>query len=592
MDPRNDTVAADAFIEAAASRGFLTEPERESLRRDAARSPVGVAQLAVESGLMTAAEAEIAEAFVTPNDLAPGFRVIDVLGYGALGVVYRAEQPRLRREVAIKSIMPDRIRETNVLARFQQEGAAIGRLQHPNIVSAYDSGTHKHRFYLVMELVRGIDLRRRLDERGPLETATAVSIARQVASGLDHALSQGIIHRDIKPGNLILTDAATGFGLPDGVPLVKIADFGLARLTSQSESEDATQLTMAGSALGTPMYCAPEQLSGDPVDHRADIYALGTTLLHMVSGQPPYPNKKVSRLIAEKLGGNAYDLNSLPADFPVPLRVLIDRMTTHDPDDRIGDYGTVIRALDALAEQLHPSEERATRFAKTAALVAVGGAMLLCLAVVLSMPNLFATPQPSYQRTFTEQPLFSGTNVEPWKTRRGLWKVGQDSENAAVLAGRGVASYDLEADADVTPRESFAFRVAVGLQDAEAAEIQFGFQRSSESDGPRLVVRYTAAGLVLGRREGNDGPLQVLAEHTAPPPPIDDDGPVYHSLYVERHDETWFVFLDGELKPFGHADADPDAESLQFQLVAIGGEVYFSDIALIELRKRGQGSGS
>ena len=271
-------------------------------------------------------------------------------------MVYRARQPHLKRDVAIKAILQSRLVEQNVAARFQQEGAAIGRLQHPNIVSAFDSGSHKQRLYLVMELVPGADLQRRLDEDGAMDVATSLSILRQTASGLAHAHAQKIIHRDIKPGNLMLTDAPAGFDLPPGVPLVKIADFGLARLSAQTDSEpDATRLTMTGAALGTPMYCAPEQLSGDPVDHRADIYALGATLVNMLAGVPPFKKTSVSKLITAKLTGHKYDIDSLPHDLPDGVQELIDQMVANDPSERISSYDTLIERIDQILGNAAPT---------------------------------------------------------------------------------------------------------------------------------------------------------------------------------------------------------------------------------------------
>ena len=279
MQSEFDPSLSKLFVEVARRRQLLTQEQAQTLLSRSTEQLVMSSNLAVESGMLDPLEAEIVDAFISPKDLAPGYELLDVLGFGALGVVYRARQPHLQRDVAIKAIMQSRLSQQNVVARFQQEAAAIGRLQHPNIVSAYDSGSHHNRLYLVMELVQGCDLREQL-EKGPLDVKTAMSVVRQTASGLAHAQSQQIIHRDIKPGNLILTDAPAGFDLPEGVPLVKIADFGLAKLNPPSELENQdTQLTLTGAALGTPMYCAPEQLTGDHVDHRADIYALGATLL-------------------------------------------------------------------------------------------------------------------------------------------------------------------------------------------------------------------------------------------------------------------------------------------------------------------------
>ena len=593
MDHEYDSAKSDAFIEAAKSRDLLTDAQAETLREESARRSLMPAQVAIESGLLSSVEAEIAEAFAHPRDLAPGYELLDVLGYGALGVVYRARQQGLKRDVAIKSIMPDRLIEKNVLARFQQEGTAIGRLQHPNIVSAFDSGAHKHRFYLVMELVRGTDLRMRLEREGALDVNSAISITRQVASGLAHALAHDIIHRDIKPGNLILTDAPAGFDLPPGTPLVKIADFGLARLTTPADGEDATRLTIAGSSMGTPMYCAPEQLSGDPVDHRADIYALGATLLNMLTGKPPFSETKMSKLVTAKLTGKPYNADDLPEDLPHELIELLDQMMAHDAEDRIGDYPTLIQRLDAIQTSDAAGRTRSrhfgflrTRLGKTVAagLAVAAGVCLLALAAV---PWFTWDPEPRYRRTLQETPLFDGQNVEPWKTHRGLWQIGQDSDKAFVLMGRGAASRELPTRPPGSGDTSaVAFRVAVDLLDAEAAEIHFGFEDADLERSERLVVRYSGKQLVLGRRSGLDGELVVVRPRQMPTRSRDDAGPGYHYLIVERHPDHWFVYLDGETAPFAHAELNAEADNRTMQLVAIGGDVFFSDIAAIDLQPK------
>src|SRR5262249_41597367 len=159
--------------------------------------------------------------------------------------------------------------DSSFLSRFEQEARAIGRMQHPHIVSAYDFGRHAGRLYLAMEFVEGENLDQFIVRRGPLDEATAWGLARQAVAGLAHASRLGIVHRDVKPANLLLVTAEPGLGLAAGLPLVKITDFGLAFLTEEADSR--TRLTSTNAAVGSPHYMAPEQLSGELVDHRADI---------------------------------------------------------------------------------------------------------------------------------------------------------------------------------------------------------------------------------------------------------------------------------------------------------------------------------
>src|SRR5262249_28528733 len=147
-------------------------------------------------------------------------------------------------------------------------------------------GRHEGRLYFAMELVEGEDVEQRVEQRGPLDEATAWGLARQAASGLAHAAGFGIVHRDVKPANLLLVEPPAGFPLPHGLPLVKIADFGLAFLAEEAETR--TRLTATNATVGSPHYMPPEQLEGASVDVRADIYALGATVYHMLAGQPPF----------------------------------------------------------------------------------------------------------------------------------------------------------------------------------------------------------------------------------------------------------------------------------------------------------------
>ena len=181
-------------------------------------------------------------------------------------------------------------------------------------------------------------------ESGPLDTQTSLWILRQTALGW-RTQRHAIIHQDIKPGNLILTQAPAGFDLPKGVPLVKIADFGLTKLNA---AEDTEAKTPSRTMVGTPMYIAPEQLTGKPVDHRADIYALGATLFQMLSGKPPYDAEKLSDIFATKVKATPPQLDHLPDDVGPELVELILDLMQHDPDDRPADYDELVKRIDKL----------------------------------------------------------------------------------------------------------------------------------------------------------------------------------------------------------------------------------------------------
>ncbi|MBI4956670.1 MAG: serine/threonine protein kinase, partial [Myxococcales bacterium] len=213
-------------------------------------------------------------------ELAPGqrfgpYEIVGVLGSGGMGVVCRARDPRLGREVALKTLRSDRTDEAE-LERFLREARTAGALEHPNLLVVHDVGRHEGTPYLVTELLEGQTLRELLHD-GPLPVRKAVELAVQAAAGLAAAHARGVVHRDLKPENLLVTR--------DG--RVKILDFGVARVTAGDDaSADATQsLTESGAVVGTAGYMAPEQVRGQPADPRSDLFALGAILFELLTGE-------------------------------------------------------------------------------------------------------------------------------------------------------------------------------------------------------------------------------------------------------------------------------------------------------------------
>lgn len=600
MQAEFDRTQSETFVEVARDRQILTEEQAAMLLEQSMERSVMAAALSIELGLLQPVDVEVVEAFIAPNDLAPGYQLRSVLGHGALGVVFRAHQPHLKRDVAIKAIKQSSLSQQGAIARFQQEGAAIGRLHHPNIVSAFDSGTHGNRLYLVMELVAGVDLRKRLTE-GPLDVRKALSIVRQTAAGLSHALSHQIIHRDIKPGNLFLTEAPAGFELPKGVPLVKIGDFGLAKLNPLNEAAgDDTHLTMTGAALGTPMYSAPEQLTGDEVDHRADIYALGATLFHALSGQTPFQADAVSKLVVAKVTGQRPRLELLPDDLHPGVMQLILQMMEHDPEDRLGDYETVIARVDELLQAITTGTEADTQ--ETMPLIPAAakkadrpkgrrrhrriGLLALIVAVFVCLPAIYfwyvlqEPAQPSMVPSGWEAPLFDGNTLDDWSDRSGLWKTDMDAEGGRILVGKGAAVRNLPSrPGQAVP--GFGVRIGIDLQQTPSVEVHFGFEGEPIDQARRLVAQVSTSGVSLGTRDGVGGDYSRISSPIELPK-LAADASLYHELRIELHGDRWFLFLDGER--FGDAKADRQADNGKIQLVASEGTVHFDGPSMFGLQ--------
>jgi serine/threonine protein kinase/tetratricopeptide (TPR) repeat protein len=246
------------------------------------------------------------------------------LGVGGMGEVYRARDPRLGREVAIKVLPAEFSPDADRLRRFEQEARAAAALNHPNILAVYDIGTHDGSPYIVAELLDGQTLRERLRE-GPLAVRPAVEYARQLTCGLVAAHAKGIVHRDLKPDNVFVTR--------DG--RVKILDFGLAKTGPVAGCADVTRApqTLEGAVLGTVGYMAPEQLRGEPVDARADIFAVGVIVHELITGQTPFRRTSAAETMTAVLREDPPDLAVKPG-APAPLASIVRRCLEKDPINR------------------------------------------------------------------------------------------------------------------------------------------------------------------------------------------------------------------------------------------------------------------
>jgi formylglycine-generating enzyme required for sulfatase activity len=285
---------------------------------------------------------------VVPAGLAnhPKFKVLRKIGEGGMGAVYLAEHLAMERQVAIKVVNQALVGSTQALDRFHREMKVAARLDHPNIVRALDAETAGDLHFLVLEYVEGHSLERVVRQKGPLSVLSACRCARQVALALQHAHEKGMIHRDIKPQNLMVTRQG----------VVKVLDFGLARLAR--EQGELGALTQSGAFMGTPDYVAPEQaLDAHRADIRADIYSLGCTLYYLLAGRPPFVESTAMKVVFAHVDQEASPLHEVRPEVPAELSAVVGRMMAKDPAAR---YQTPREVAETLAPfcKVQPGEDR------------------------------------------------------------------------------------------------------------------------------------------------------------------------------------------------------------------------------------------
>src|SRR6201982_495627 len=272
------------------------------------------------------------------------YELVGQIGAGGMGVVYKARDPRLGREVAIKVLPTSFSADADRLQRFAQEARAAAALNHPNILAIYDIGESNGAPFVVSELLEGETLRQRL-RSGALSTRKAVEYALQIARGLAAAHDKGIVHRDLKPENLFLTH--------DG--RVKILDFGLAKLTlpdaGQRESDDAPTLPVAtdpGLVMGTVGYMSPEQVRGKPADHRSDLFALGAILYEMLTGKRAFHGESPADTMSAILKDDPPELSETGRNVPPALARIVNHCLEKSPAQRFQSASDVAFALESL----------------------------------------------------------------------------------------------------------------------------------------------------------------------------------------------------------------------------------------------------
>jgi len=331
----------DEFSRSLIAIGLIEPGELEDFAADSALGVLGLSRALVKAGKLTPYQAAAVYQKKSRGLLIGNYLILDKLGQGGMGVVFKARHRRLGRVGALKILPPSFARDRSAVMRFRREVEAAGRLKHPNLVAALDADEDRGVHFLVMDYVEGRDLDRVVRDRGPLPIAQAVDCLIQAARGLEAAHAEGIVHRDIKPGNLMLDSAGR----------VRVLDLGLARIVDAANPFSKTaggRLTESGMYMGTVDYMAPEQAEDSHrVDHRADIYGLGCTLYYLLTGQEPFPGETVLKRLIAHMERPAPSLRTARPGVSPALEAAYQRLVAKRPDDRPASMTEVIALLEA-----------------------------------------------------------------------------------------------------------------------------------------------------------------------------------------------------------------------------------------------------
>lgn len=616
----SESTAIAAFLDLAVREQMLTRAAADDLAKNTVASELTIGQFCVEAGRLSSIQSQAIEGVLNPHSIAHGYEVVGLLGYGGIGIVYRARQPSLDRMVALKTISTVLLSAngegggSNAAARFRQEAVAIARLQHPNIVTAYDCGTMANRVYLAMELVDGIDLESHITQTGCLDEFTAWRLAMQVAAALAHALESGIVHRDIKPGNLLVTDPQAGYPLPVTTPMLKVTDFGLAQLSTGTMSNEETRLTIAESIMGTPYYMAPEQIEDPNVGFEADIYALGATVYHMLAGAPPFAGMPMMKVLSRKLSGKSMSLENLPENLNQSSIELLSVMMEHDPSQRPQSYDELIEWITQILKEetsvtLAPAAKSPLGTAKSvhhletldvqsAPRPSIHKKLWIVAALAMTLVGTTAFLWTLHQeigspptRHYVEsasltavRPLYRGRSISGW---HGVARAPDDSDYAGMLRVLGNARKSIEEERQTLPLpDHFGIAMRVGVDEHNALEVWF----ETGDDGKVSALRIENNAITLGHYDDDESgefvadsnPVALVRRSIAPDP----------LLRIDRDENYWLIgqSVPGEPPPPRVLARTPIASDppTEIRFKADGDAVYLGEIELVALERNGE----
>ncbi len=334
-----------------------------------------------------------------------------------MGLIYQAHDPVIDRKVAIKLIRADLLgseERADYLERFRHEAQAAGRCAHPNIVAIYDFAVHEGNPYLAMEYVEGSNLSQVLTQSGRFGVGAAVAVIAQVLDALACAHGLGVVHRDVKPANILL--------LPDR--RVKMTDFGISRL-------DTSVLTLAGSVLGTPSYMSPEQCRGEPVDARSDLFSTGVVLFELLAGTRPFSGRNVAEISLQVISKSPPDLRVLRPELPTQMIAVVQRALAKRPEQRFASARDMAVALQASCKT--PAKRRSRAYRWSCSRKACRSTRQRCIRSNASSPNMSARSPATLCRPRRGRP-------NPWRSCTTSFLAASIARNSApVSATRSAA---------------------------------------------------------------------------------------------------------------------------------------------------------
>lgn len=444
----------------------------------------------------------MAEQFTIPTrgDIIAGkYLVQEELGRGSYGVVFRARQLGVERDVALKTLLPQAFLQSEIVERFQREAALVSRLQHPNIVTLYDFGESEGVLYMAMEFIRGRPLSQVIKEEAPVAPERAGHLVKQILTALAVAHREGIVHRDLKPENIILS-------LFDGDPdFVKVLDFGIAKLTRGDESADALKtLTVQGYVLGTPHYMSPETISGDEVTSQADLYATGILLYELLAGEHPFEAPNPSSVLIRHLSDPVPPLPDAALDAS-RYGYAIKRALEKEPAERVADAQTFIDILDGKHDVPAPPR-------RNWVLPATVGAAVLLLAILLGVGVgvLYGVMDDPVNAGPAHPVVQVEPAVDEVEGPLGLAEPGVDPQAVKTAVDRGAVHVEAAIAAGGTAAETSARRAAEARRPDPKKVVSTRLRLVSDPAGAQVTVDGRPAGTTPGSRTvTGDAPVKV-----------------------------------------------------------------------------------